>query len=291
MTGGRRVAGAAAGAVGAVVGLLLSGCSPSSSAVADDASGVPTPAATTADPTPTTAPVRPLPVGAGVDYQLGGASPVPAGVGVVVRERTDPPAGDYAVCYVNGFQTQPDATRDWLREHPDLVLRDAAGDPVVDAEWGELLLDVRDGTRAAVVAVVGEWVRGCARDGYDAVEVDNLDSWTRSEGLLTPEDAVATLTALAAVAHEAGLAVGQKNATELLPRLAGSVADFAVVEECGDWRECGLVADAYDGHALLVEYTEDGFAAACAGWAELRPVLRDVDLVPVGEDGYLRREC
>lgn len=242
----------------------------------------------TAAPSPT---VRPLPVGAGVDYQLGGASPVPARVGVVARDRTDPPAGDYAVCYVNGFQTQPDANDTWLREHPDLVLHDAAGEPVVDEDWGELLLDTRPAARDGLVAVLTPWVQGCADAGYDGVELDNLDSWTRSDGLLSADDAVATLAAVADVAHAAGLAVGQKNAVELAPRLAGSVADFAVVEECGRYDECAGYADAYDDRVLVIEYTTAGLAAACRGWARVRPVLRDLDLVPAGAEGYVRREC
>ncbi len=254
----------------------------------------PTASSPTSSTTPTSSTaqrVRPLPVGAGVDYQLGGASPVPAGVGVVVRDRTDPPAGDYAVCYVNGFQTQPDAHDAWLRDHPDLVLRDAAGQPVADEDWGELLLDTRRAVRERLVAVLTPWLTGCAEDGYDAVELDNLDSWTRSDGLLTDDDAVATLAALADVAHRAGLAVGQKNAVELVPRLAGTVADFAVVEECGRYDECAGYADAYDDRVLVIEYTAGGLAAACRGWARVRPVLRDLDLVPAGRTGHLRREC
>ncbi|GGL25262.1 hypothetical protein GCM10012283_04310 [Phycicoccus endophyticus] len=236
--------------------------------------------------------VRPLPVGAGVDYQLGGPSPVPPGVGVVVRDQSaPPPEGVYAVCYVNAFQTQPEANGTWLEQHPELVLRDAAGEPLVDEDWGELLLDVRAPTRAAVVDLVAPWVTGCADHGYDAVELDNLDSYTRSEGALTREDAAETFAALAEVAHRAGLAVGQKNATGLTARLARGDADFAVLEQCGEYEECGDAAEAYAGRVLLVEYTADGLAAACAGWPRLRPVLRDLDLVPSGEPGYLRREC
>ncbi|WP_239100149.1 endo alpha-1,4 polygalactosaminidase [Phycicoccus sp. CSK15P-2] len=275
-----------AGCAGGASAYDAGGTSPAAPSVSP-AAAAPEDAASSDGPTQVTLP----PVGAGLDYQLGGASPVPDDVGVVVRDRTAPPAGDYAVCYVNGFQTQPDENDDWLRDHPELVLRDDDGEPVEDGDWGELLLDVRDDTRDGVLGIVGPWVRGCAEDGYDAVEIDNLDSWTRSDGLLTEDDAVETLTALARVAHGAGLAIGQKNAAEIISRLAGNVTDFAVVEECGEWDECGEFADAYDDHVLLVEYSEDGFDAACDGWAELRPVLRDRDLVPAGRPGYVRRDC
>jgi len=52
--------------------------------------------------------VTALPTGTDVDYQLGGAAEPEPNVGIVVRDRTDPPAaGRFNVCYVNGFQTQP----------------------------------------------------------------------------------------------------------------------------------------------------------------------------------------
>lgn len=72
----------------------------------------------------------PLPVGTDADYQLGGARSVPASVGIVVRDRHDRPTGRYDVCYVNGFQTQPDELAFW-RKRPGLVLR-RDGRPVVD---------------------------------------------------------------------------------------------------------------------------------------------------------------
>src|SRR5215218_1299312 len=55
-----------------------------------------------------------LPPGMDVDYQLGGNRSVPENVGIVVRDRkAQPEAGRYNVCYVNGFQTQPDERSFW----------------------------------------------------------------------------------------------------------------------------------------------------------------------------------
>ena len=77
-----------------------------------------------------------LPTGTDVDYQLGGASEPAPNVGIVVRDRTDPPAaGRYNVCYVNGFQTQTSEKGFW-HKHRGLVLRDADGRPVVDEALG-----------------------------------------------------------------------------------------------------------------------------------------------------------
>ena len=72
--------------------------------------------------TSTTGEVLTLPSTGRVDYQLGGAYTPPADVSVVARDSTDPPlAGVYSICYLNGFQSQPQQAQFWLDEHPDLL--------------------------------------------------------------------------------------------------------------------------------------------------------------------------
>lgn len=126
-----------------------------------------------------------LPTGTDVDYQLGGAAPAPDHVGILVRDREEAPQeGRCNVCYVNGFQIQPQEKALW-RQRPELVLWDGAGDPVVDEAWGEWLLDLRtQEKRKRIARIVTRWTAACADDGFDAVEYDNLDSFTRSGGLL-----------------------------------------------------------------------------------------------------------
>ncbi|MGY1745432.1 endo alpha-1,4 polygalactosaminidase [Blastococcus sp. SYSU D00695] len=67
-----------------------------------------------------------------------------------------------------------------------LLLRDGTGMPLEDpGRPGEFLFDVSTpAQRDAVLALVGPWVDGCAADGFDAIELDDLDSWTRSGGRL-----------------------------------------------------------------------------------------------------------
>jgi hypothetical protein len=203
-------------------------------------------------------------------------------VTVVTRDRHDPPAGAYPVCYLNAYQTQPEDTAWWRRTHPDLVL------PVEDPDWpGEFLLDVS--RPAAVLAVVGPWVDACAAAGYRAVEPDNLDSWTRSGGRLTEADALAYARLLTARAHARGLAAGQKNAAELGPRGRAAGFDFAVTEDCGAQEECAAVTAVYGTAVLDIEYSRDGFAAACP--ARHPVVLRDLDVRPAGSPGYVREAC
>ena len=222
-----------------------------------------------------------LPSGTDVDYQLGGAADVPAHVGIVVRDRTDPPLeGKYDVCYVNGFQTQPDQRRFW-RGHWRLVLKQG-GKPVTDEAWGEWLLDARKpAKRQALARIVGRWTQGCADDGYEAVEYDNLDSFTRSHHLLTRKQAVAYARLLVQRAHDAGLAAGQKNLAGFDGTTIGY--DFAVAEECGRYRECSAYTDVYGDQVLAIEYRRRDFRWTCRHVGEQIPVvLRDRALTPRG---------
>ncbi|MET9832444.1 endo alpha-1,4 polygalactosaminidase [Streptomyces sp. NPDC006385] len=232
--------------------------------------------------------------GAAFDYQIGGAYPPPAGVRALSRDRTAEPApGLYNICYVNAFQAQPGSESWWRSHHPGLLLRDAGGTPVIDRDWDEPLLDISTpAKREQLAGIVGKWIDACAAAGYQAVEADNLDSHERSDGLLTAEDNMAFGALLAARAHAAGLAIGQKNAAGLARQGRTLGFDFAVAEECGQYDECGAYADAYDGRVFVIEYRSDGLTAACADWGDrLSVVLRDLDVVPAGEAGYRRRTC
>ncbi|WP_292869573.1 endo alpha-1,4 polygalactosaminidase [Microbacterium sp.] len=237
------------------------------------------------------------PVGGRVDYQLGGAYDPPPGVTIVTRDRTDRPAkGAYDVCYVNAYQAQPGEGATWRGANADLVLRDAAGREVIDEDWGEPLLDTSTAAkRARLAAIVGAWIDGCARDGFDAVEPDNLDSWTRSHGMLTANDNLAFAELLAGRAHAAGLAIAQKNAGEISAAAHRAGMDFAVAEECEHYRECGLYTDVYGDHVIEIEYADQpksDFTRACAARGDRISVeRRDRDVVPAGHDGYLAQWC
>ena len=45
-----------------------------------------------------------------------------------------------------------------------------------------------------LAGIVGRWIAGCADDGFDAVELDNLDSFTRSRQLIERADTAETGT-------------------------------------------------------------------------------------------------
>jgi len=237
----------------------------------------------------------PLPAGAVADYQLGGGYAPPAGVTVVARDSTDVPApGLFNICYVNGFQTQPGA--DWPA---NLLLKGPDGAPLADSGWpDEFLLDISDAkARAANLALLVPTIRDCAAKGFDAVEFDNLDSYTRSGGRIDLEDALAFATLLVAEARKMGLPSGQKNTPELGTRGRDEAGfSYAVAEGCHRWDECAAYTGVYGADQVLgMEYGDDpdgSFAKACAD--PDRPgslILRDRNLAPAGAQGYMFAAC
>ncbi|MGZ8750371.1 MAG: endo alpha-1,4 polygalactosaminidase, partial [Pseudonocardia sp.] len=171
--------------------------------------------------------------------------------------------------------------RRFWRKHPHLVLHED-GEPVRDEAWDEWLLDVGSAdTRRRLARIVGRWTAGCADDGFDAVEFDNLDSFTRSHGLLSRRDAVAFARLLVRRAHREGLAAGQKNLAGYDGTRAGF--DFAVAEECGRYRECRSYVRHYGSRVLAVEYRRRDYRRTCRRVGDrLAVVLRDRDLSPRG---------
>lgn len=252
---------------------------------------------------PTDAPASPAPsggwstppAGAQVDYQLGGAYDPAAGVGIVGRDRSaEPVPGVYSVCYVNGFQTQPGELESW---DADLLLR-RDGEIVFDPDWpDEALLDTSTADRRAQIAAqVTPWIEVCADAGFDAVEFDNLDTYTRSDGALALDDNLALATALVEAAHGAGLAAGQKNSAEDAAALRERAGfDFAVTEECGAYEECTAYTEVYGAAVIDIEYSDElprSFAEMCAD--ERSPtsmVLRDRDLLTPEDAGYVFETC
>ncbi|WP_203225487.1 endo alpha-1,4 polygalactosaminidase [Williamsia herbipolensis] len=238
--------------------------------------------------------VTPPPTDGGFDYQLGGAYPPPDGVTVVERDSTaDPVDGTYSICYVNGFQTQPGV--DWPR---DLLVPGDDGTPLVDPGWpDEHLLDLSTpAQRDAAAARQQNTIDECARKGFRAVEFDNLDSYSRSRGAFTLDDAVAFATDLTTRAHRARLAVAQKNTADLESRGRDEVGfDFAVTEECDRFDECDSFTAVYGGQVLDIEYTDDlrgSVADICARSATpAMTVVRDRDLVPRGDPAYRYARC
>lgn len=256
--------------------LLLTVCSAASTALPSSAIALP-------------------PSGAVPDYQLGGAYDPSPEVGIVGRDRgAEPAPGVYSICYVNGFQTQPGELDAWPREL--LLQRD--GEVVFDPDWpDEALIDTSSAAhREKIADTVIPWIEGCADAGFDAVEFDNLDSYSRSGGSLSLEDNLALAALLVDAAHAVGIAAGQKNAAEdaaLLHERAGF--DFAVTEECAAYEECSAYTAVYADHVIDIEYADElprPFAEMCADDSSPDSmVLRDRDLVTPEDDAYAFETC
>ena len=250
--------------------------------------------------------IGPPPANAGFDYQIGGHYPLPDGVTVVSRDWfASPAAADpvYSVCYVNAFQTQanepgvdrPDERSNW----PKSLVLDRLGD---DPNWGgEYLVDVSTARkRKRAARWVGQMTDGCAEKGYEAVEYDNLDSWTRFDG--TPlarkvpfgkADALAFAKRIAKRAHARGLAVGQKNTADVTSNQAEKAGfDFAIAEECARYRECRRYRRVHGDHVIVIEYRRKDFNRACDTVGEdLSVVLRDRLVRKPGAPKYKYDAC
>ena len=257
-----------------------------------------------ADAAPT--PVAPPPINAAFDYQIGGDYPLPEGVSVVSRDWfSGDAAADpvYSICYVNAFQTQadepgvdrPDEHSNWPQR---LVLNELGDDP----HWGgEYLVDVSTaGKRRRAADWVAQMTEGCASKGFEAVEYDNLDSWTRFDG--TPlesdvpfgkPDALAFARLLAEQAHAHGLAVAQKNTVDVTRGQAREVGfDFAIAEDCTRWHECNGYRHVYGNHVIAIEYKRRFFREACrAAGAKISVVLRDRQVTTPGSPHYVYDAC
>lgn len=263
--------------------LALSGCATGTAGGTDSAT-TPIPARR----------VVPPPTHTRFDYQIGAPYPPPAGVRVITRDRSAAPvSGLYNVCYVNAYQAQPGSTDWWRGNHPNLLLRNGDGRIVRDSNWHEPLLDISTpDKRTELATTVNHWVDDCARTGFAAVELDNLDSWTRSDGLLTSGEALDFARSIIVHAHADGLAVGQKNAADITRPGRAAGFDFAVTEQCADYQECDAYTATYGSEVIVIEYSAKGLAKACAGWATtLSIVRRDPDVTAPGSPGYVDQTC
>ena len=152
------------------------------------------------------------------------------------------------VCYINAGAWEnwrPDASR-----YPRSVKGRA-----LDGWPGERWLDIR---RIDLLGpILTDRLDACRAKGFDGVEFDNVDGYSNGSGFpLTAADQLAFNRWLAAHAHERGLAVGLKNALDLASELEPAF-DFAILEQCFEYRECGLAGPFVAARKSVVdiEYT------------------------------------
>jgi hypothetical protein len=140
--------------------------------------------------------------------------------------------GANAICYVDVGSWEsyrPDAAA----FPPSVLGREYDGYP--DERW----LDVRRFHRFAKPLQRRFGI--CARKGFDAVEPDNVAGWepeNRTGFAITRADQLRFNRWVARQVHRRGMAVALKNDGRQARQLVGAF-DFAVVEECFQYEECG----------------------------------------------------
>jgi hypothetical protein len=179
--------------------------------------------------------------------------------------------GRKVICYINAG-----AWEDWRPDasaFPASVLGTSNG-------WdGERWLDIR---RADVLGpIMAKRFDMCRRNGYDAVEPDNLDGYANASGFpLTADQQLAYNRLMADLAHARGMSIGLKNDLDQLRELEPAF-DFAVNEECYAYDECDLLKPfiAADKAVLHVEYS-GSTGTFCPATTSLRfsSMLKDLDL-------------
>jgi hypothetical protein len=155
--------------------------------------------------------------------------------------------GRKVICYIDAGAYEsyrPDSDR-----FPAVVL----GKP--DLPWpGERWLDIRRLDLLAPIMI--DRLKMCAKKGFDGVELDEIDGYTNDTGFpLTARDQLRYNRFVARETRRLGLAAGLKNDVEQVRELVGDF-DFAVNEQCFEYRECRLLLPFIKRHkaVLHVEY-------------------------------------
>jgi hypothetical protein len=198
----------------------------------------------------------------------------------IVRELQS--RGRKVICYIS-VGSWEDWRPDAGRFAHELLGQDYEGWP------GERWLDIR---RIDLLApIMRDRLDMCKQKGFDGVEPDNIDLYENDTGfLLTYEDQLVYARWLADEAHARGLAIGLKNAPDMVMDSL-QFFDFAILEDAYvlGWIEEMLPFIQVSKPVFAAEYIDMDvdFNAACA-WAEqnrVNVILKDRELTS------FRRSC
>ncbi|MEL7278438.1 MAG: endo alpha-1,4 polygalactosaminidase [Pseudomonadota bacterium] len=167
--------------------------------------------------------------------------------------------GILTICYVSV------GTMENYRDDADAFPADVLGAQL--GNWpNERYVDIRD--LDTLLPIMAARFDTCAAKGFDAVEPDNMDLHHNEPGFpITAAIQTRYAVALAELAHARGLAIGQKNAEDLIPDLLDTF-DFIITEHCFASDRCARSAPypAAGKAAFAAEYLHRpvDFDAACA---------------------------
>jgi endo-alpha-1,4-polygalactosaminidase (GH114 family) len=147
---------------------------------------------------------------------------------VAALHRSMPRRG--VVCYIDAGTWEnwrPDA-----KKFPKYLLGLKNGD------WtGERWLDIAR-FHGALSTIMRARVEMCREKGFNAIDFDNVDSYTNDTGFhITAADQLAYDVSLANSAHSLGLSVALTNDIEQIPQLL-PYFDFAIDEQCFEYADC-----------------------------------------------------
>lgn len=157
--------------------------------------------------------------------------------------------GKKVICYFSAGSYEnwrPDAS---LFNKADLGNGLAQGDTANAGYWpGEKWLNIRS---SKVMDIMTARIQLAKDKGCDGVDPDNVDGYdtdtapAKAGGFrpvtgftLNQNDAITYMTKLAYATHTRGLAIGIKNAVDIVDKV-GSFVEFAVNEQCVKYNECG----------------------------------------------------
>ena len=130
--------------------------------------------------------------------------------------------GRKVICYISVGSWE-----DWRPDKDQFPVEVLGND--YDGWPGERWLDIRQIDKLA--PIMRARLDLCKSKGFDAVEPDNMEIHTNNTGFpLTYEDQLKFALWLADEAHQRGLAIGQKNASDQVVDLV-DVYDFAITED------------------------------------------------------------
>ncbi len=188
-------------------------------------------------------------------------------------------SGKYSICYIEAGaqQDEPDASHfaaaDYGNSAQQYEMQGWAGEYWFDTrgfaayKYGDSA-SVLTGSAANIAAGMAQRIAGCAAEGQDAIEPDDLDGYTNpgDTGVagggwgLTQQDAQGYEAWLAYTAHTDGLAIFQKNDTGNIGA-DEPIFDGAITEECNAYADPCSEWSPYlkAGKPVLnAEYTDDG---------------------------------
>jgi hypothetical protein len=205
-------------------------------------------------------PIKLPPRGAGFAISLSNPDLKPSpGIGVYDLDLFDaaPPtidalhaAGGYVICYFSAGSFE-----DW---RPDVAQFPKTAIGKAYAGWsGESWLDIR--LRDALAPILEARLDLARQKHCDAVDPDNVDGFSNPTGFaISADDQRGFNRWLAEASHQRGLAIGLKNAAELVDDLVGSF-DFAIIESCATEGACADYAAfaAHNKAVFQIEYRDE----------------------------------